>query len=321
RTPAPYLAARRGRPSAGAGQAASYGLLPGARGPHRGVGGLVGHGHHLGRRGPVCDDAPRDLTRFPVGRQTRRRTGEGRRRRAGRRPGARRPDRRRRPPRRARRGGARRDALLRLHPCRLSRVALVGDDDPRQARQGRHGQRGGPAAGCRRDRGPAVGALQGAHPARRPVARRPAAGRGRGRPPGPDLSRGRRPARARGRRPGAARRGRPRPGTGADAQPRGHRHGRRAVVRRPRRPRVAARQGRPRPVHDVRVPRADERVARGDVRRVRQRQRQRRRPRGLLRPRVRRALRGQAGPAQPAGPGARARPRHPRARGRARAVL
>ena len=68
------------------------------------------------------------------------------------------------------------------------------------------GQRGRAAARRRRDRGAGLGALQGAAPARRPLARRPAARRGRGRPPGPDLPRRRRPARRRRWTPTPARR-------------------------------------------------------------------------------------------------------------------
>ena len=100
-------------------------------------------------------------------------------------------------------------------------------------------------------------------------------------------------------------RARPRPGP--HPLPGGPRPGRPAVVRRRRRPRLR-RSPRPRPtLPQLRLPGPHRRRAGRLVRRLRQRRRQRRRPGGLLRPRLRRPLRGPAGPQARAPAAARAR--------------
>ena len=74
-----------------------------------------------------------------------------------------------------RRGRARGHPPLRLHPPRVRRLALVGHRGPRVAPEARHRRRGRADPRRRGDRRARVGALPRADPARRPVARRPAA--------------------------------------------------------------------------------------------------------------------------------------------------
>ena len=107
-------------------------------------------------------------------------------------------------------------------------------------------------------------------------------------------------------------RARPRPGP--HPVDRGPRARRPALVRRRRRPRVPARPGRPGLLPQLRLPGPHRRPAGRLLRRLRQRRRQRRRPGGLLRPRLRRPLRGTAGPQARAPAAPRARPRHPHRR-------
>ena len=75
----------------------------------------------------------------------------------------------------------------------------------------------------------------------------------------------------------------------------GPRARRAAVVRRRRRPGGPDRPLGAGQLHDLRLPDPHRRPAVGDVRRLRQRRRQRRRPGRVVRPRLRRALRGPAG--------------------------
>ena len=122
------------------------------------------------------------------------------RRRAGRRRG--------RPPRRTSPRASAWSPTCSPAPGRLPRLALVGHRGPRLPAEGRVTvDEVVLIPGDGRDRRAAVGALQRAGPARRPLARRPAPGRG-GRPaPGPDVLRRRRPAHR--RRPGPDPPGRP----------------------------------------------------------------------------------------------------------------
>ena len=204
--------------------------------------------------------------------------------------------RRGRPPRPRRRGRAGGHPPVRLHPPRLRRLALVGDRGPGAPPEAGHRRRGRAGARRRGDRGAGVGALQGAGPARRPVARATCC-------PSRTTTRGWcRPG------PSATTRSTPttRPRSAQVAQDLGLGRVRTlslegrdlaaaALVRRRRRPEAPLAKSAPDVCSTcgflVRLagPLSDA------VRGLRQRQRQRRRQGGLARPRLRRPLRGPAG--------------------------
>ena len=245
----------------------------------------------------------------------------GRRGRGRGRPGARRPARRRRrrrrrrAPRRRRRGRARRHPPVRLHPPRVRRLALVGDRGPGEPPEDRHRRRGRADPGRRGDRGARSGCPTAS--ASSPATSRPATCC-----PWPTTTRAwsrRTPSATTRSTPTRRRRSATSPTSSASAASAPSRWraatsppsaGTTATAapspRSPRRPPTPARSC----GFLVRIAGAAGRL----LRRLRQRRRQRRRPGRLLRPRLRRPLRGTAGPQARAPAPPRAGARHPHRR-------